>query len=269
MIRKTVIAASAGAVAVAGLAALGGGTAYAGKVTVTAGPGSSVSCSITGKAKISPALKDNWVKADHQDDANAAVRALPDTSFASNGPVSVSSKSSGTCTGTATDGTNSTSVTAAKISLVTSPTNPGGTDPATCANLVAPDEENPSTARYNVSIKWKAAPNKIADTTVTNAEISSAGGAFGVSGGTITGSFAGGTSNTSANPDGATIAAFLSSTAIQPKLVSSSNPSGGTPCQASLKAKAATDKKPATASLKAPKGVKKIGLASGSFTISR
>src|SRR6478736_6461422 len=80
MIRKIAMAGAAGAVALSGLAVLGGGTAGAGPIVITAGPGSSLDCNLAAAtAKVKPALKDDWIKADHQSDPNAQVRALPNT----------------------------------------------------------------------------------------------------------------------------------------------------------------------------------------------
>jgi hypothetical protein len=255
------MAGAAGAIALSGLAFIGG-AADAASTTITAGPGSSVDCNLApATASLKPALKDNWIKADHQDDADATVRALPDTPFALNGPVTVKSKpKTSSCTGTITNGTATANMVSGSITLGNDPANPGSTDPASCANLITPT--SPSTARYNVTIKWKADTAKVTNTNITGAEISSAGGTFSVTGGTITGSFAGGSASTSSSPDGATIGMFLTSTALQPKLVSSANKDGN-PCQPLL---TITSKK---TSLKAPKGIKKIGLASGTLSIDR
>jgi hypothetical protein len=267
MIRKFAVAAAAGAIALSGLAAFGGGVASAKTIKITAGAGSHVHCELAAStAKVKPALKDNWIASDHQDDSVAAVRAIPNTPFADNGPVTVKSKpTTQSCTGTFTDGVNSATPVSAKISLASDPLHPGGTDPASCANLIAPTGP-PSTARYNIKIKWTATGGKVADTLVTDAAITS-GGSFSVGGGTISGSFAGGTSSTASNADAATVNLFLSSTQLQPKLVSSSQTNGGA-CQPSLQVK--TTAKGTTAKLKKPKGIKTIGLAAGGdFDISR
>ncbi len=267
MFKRIVLTASAVALATGGLVAGGVGAAGAAKPLITAGPGSSVDCSITALAKVKGPLRDNWIAADHQTDPNAAVRALPDTLFAPPGPVAIKAKANSvSCTGTLTDGVNTATVASAKINLVNNLSFPGSTDPATCAGLIAPDPLNPSTARYDATIKWKATGAKVADTTITAAEITS-GGAFEISGGTISGSFAGGTSSTSANPDLATLGQFLSSTEIQPGAVTSSTPEAGGPCQPSLKLgqKKGVD----TAKLKKGKGIKKLTLDTGTFSISR
>ncbi|MGZ4801380.1 MAG: hypothetical protein ACXV9P_02145 [Acidimicrobiia bacterium] len=260
MMKRIVVAASAFTLVAGGLAVAGLDPAGAAKPTITAGPGSHVNCHISSKAKLSPALKDNWIQADHQSDPDPRVRAIPNTTFASNGPVFVSSKTKTvSCSGTVTDGTNTAPVTGLKVTLVTDPAHPGTTDPATCANLVAPS--SPSTARYNAFIKYKASGAKVSDSTITDASIGNSGAGFAVTGGTISGSFAGGTSSTQANVDGTTLGMFISSTAISPNAVSSTSPNGGVPCQASLKSS------PKAVKLKKPKGIKKIGIDSSSSTI--
>ncbi|MGZ7017316.1 MAG: hypothetical protein ACXVL8_09130 [Acidimicrobiia bacterium] len=62
--------------ALAGLAVMAP-SASAVKPTITATSGN-VNCQITGKVKLHPGLKNNWVQADHQTDPNAAVRANPE-----------------------------------------------------------------------------------------------------------------------------------------------------------------------------------------------
>ncbi len=92
---------------------------------------------------------------------------------------------------------------------------------------------------------------------------------FSVIGGTITGSFAGGTASTNSSPDLATIGAFLSSTELQPNLVGTGpgQVTDGGPCQPKLTIK--NKKGVESASLKAGKGIKAVGLASGTLAISR
>ncbi len=217
MIKTIISTVSTVALVAGGIAVSGMTEAGAAKPTITAGPGSSVNCSIAAKAKVKGPFRDPWIAADHQDDPNPAVVALPDTEFGPPGPVIVKAKAkSVSCSGTVTDGVNTAAVTLAKVSLINNPSFPGSTDPATCAGLIAPDPLNPSTARYDALIKWKASGAKVTNTVITAAEIAS-GGSFEISGGTISGSFAGGTSTTSANPDLPTLAQFLSSTEIAPE----------------------------------------------------
>ncbi len=254
------MASAAMALAVGGLA-LGAGPALAApKPPITAGPGSSLSCSVTAKVKLSPGLKDNWVKADHQTDPNSAVRALPDTTFASNGPVSTTVKGKGTCSGTVTGGGQTASVTGIKFTLGPDPAAPGSSDPATCTSLLTTTD---STARYDVTISWKASGAKVNPTSITGASITPMGLGFQTSGGTITGSFAGGTSTSQGNVDGTTISAF-----VQPAPTSSSPTPAFPQCQPTLKLK--SKKGVNSASLKAPKGLKKITIVPGStLDISR
>jgi hypothetical protein len=258
MFRRTLIAAATTALAVGGL--VGGSAVEASAKTplITATSGN-VNCSITAKVKLSPSLKNNWVQSEHSSDPNAAVRAIPNTTFAQNGPVLTTAKAkSVSCSGTASQGSVTATVTGAKISLANDPAHPGGTSPATCTALLT--NNPPSTAQYISTIKWKATGAKLADTTITGSTIAPSGLGFAVTGGTVTGSFAGGSSNSQANVDGATI------TAITAGPPSSSSPDNG-PCHARLKLKAATSKKPASASLKNPKGLKKIGIPSGTLHI--
>jgi hypothetical protein len=258
MLRKTLIGASALAVAVGGLV---GGTALSASAktqTITATSGN-VNCSITAKAKLSPSLKNNWVQSEHSSDPNAAVRAIPNTTFAQNGPVQTTAKAKSiSCTGTASQGSVHATVTGAKITLANDPAHPGGSSPATCTALLT--NNPPSTAQYISTVKWKATGAKLVDTTIRGSTIAPSGAGFAITGGTVSGSFAGGSSNSQANVDSATISALLNPPP------SSAHPDEG-PCHARLKLKAATSKKPASASLKNPKGLKKIGITSGTFHI--
>ena len=206
MIRRLLVGASALAVAMTGLAAVSATTAGAKTITITAGPGSSINCNITASVKTNPALKNDWVQSQHSTDPVAAVAAIPDTVFASNGPVIISVKGTGTCTGNVTDGVNTAAVTAIKFSLTNDPSHLGGTSEATCSSLVS--GMPPSTAEYNTAISYVAAPGfKVAPTTVTDQVIPPA--SFNITGGTVSGSFAGGTASASGVPDATTVGAVL------------------------------------------------------------
>jgi len=259
MFKKVLVGTAALAVAASGLVAITAGVSGASKPTITAGPGSSLSCNITAKGKLSPGLKNDWVQADHSTDPDPAVVAIPNTTFGSNGPVIVSIKGSGTCTGTVTDGVNTASVTAIKFSLTNDPAHLGNNSEATCSSLVT--GMPPSTAEYDTNITYTAIGAKVTPTTVTDQTIPPA--SFDTSGGTITGSFAGGTSSASGVPDSTTISAVLQAAPT------STDPVPAYPqCQPSLKLK--TGKNGPEASLKAPKGLKKLSLVSGStLSISR
>jgi hypothetical protein len=261
MFRRIATAGVAGALALAGLAVFGVGTASAVTV-ITAGAGSHITCNtIKSKASLSPALKDNWVMADHSSDPNVAFRAIPNTTFAANGPETVSGKSSiSGCTGTVVQGANSATVKKITVFLTGDPAHPGLANPATCTALVNPAPPAPTDKKYAIDAQFKSGTKgfSITDMHATNVSLNSAGAGFDVTGGTITGSFGGGTSTTHVNIDGKTLAAFVSSSFVT-HLTSANAATAGKPCQASAK------QKKGVWSLKAPKGVSKIGVASGTF----
>jgi hypothetical protein len=274
MIRRIAVAATAGALALGGLAAFGVGTASA-AVVITAGSGSNITCTtIKAKAALAPALKDNWVKADHSGDSNTAFAAIPDTTFASNGPVTVTSTTkASTCSGTVTDGTNTATVKKATLVLKSNPADPGSGNPATCEALVnpAPPVGTPGDpggdASYIVDVTWASGTKgfSIAPTHAVGIGLQNSGAGFAVGGGTITGSFAGGSSTTQANVDAKTTTAFLSASFYTNLLAPVTSANAGTKraCQATAK------QKKGVWSLKAPKGIKKIGIANGSVHFQR
>jgi hypothetical protein len=227
-------------------------------ITATTG---NVNCTITGKVKLAPPLKNNWVQAGHQTDPFLAVRAIPNTTIAANGPISTSGTvKSVSCAGPASNGVTTAQVTAAKIKLSVDPANPGSANPATCIALLT--NVPPNTAKYVLAVTWKASGAKLVPTTITGASIAPSGLGFAVTGGVVTGSFATGVANSQVNVDTATI---LAVTAAAP---SSTAPDTG-PCHARLKLKNATPTKPQSASLKPAKGLKKIGIPSGTFHIQK
>ena len=235
------------------------GVSGAGKPIIEAGSGSSISCSITASVKLTPPLKNDWVAAAHASDPDPAVVDLPDTTFASNGPELVLLKGTGTCTGTVTDGVNTASVTGIKFELGNDPGHLGNSSEATCLSLVTGIP--PSTAEYDTLIQYTSPTAKIFPTTVTDETIPPA--SFSTEGGVITGSFAGGSSSSVGVPDSTTIGA------ITQGAPTSTDPVPAYPqCQPSLKLK--TGKTGPEATLKAPKGLKKISLVTGSsLSISR
>ena len=128
-----------------------------------------------------------------------------------------------------------------------------------------PPPPNPATdAQYLVNAKYKSGTKgfSIADSNLSGVGIHNAGAGFDVNGGSIAGSFAGGTGNTHADADGKSITAFVSSS-FYTHLTSANAKTGGKPCQASAK------NKKGVWSLKAPKGIAKIGIASGTVDFSR
>jgi hypothetical protein len=252
---KTALAAS---LAAGGMVALTAGVASAGGVTITAGAGSSASCGINATAKLAPALKNNWNQDTADNVGYPAVQALPTTTYAEAGPVAISAKSTGTCTtGTATNGTNTANLSAAAISIAAVP-GTGSTDPASCSNLIA--DSASSTQKFDLGIKWSTTTpsTKITATTITNESlgVSTSPVGFGFSGGTITGSFAGGTVNAVAAVSGDLIAAVTQPQETGAQAAADSYTSLG--CEPTLKYKAASTKKPASATLKGPKGLKAI-----------
>ena len=257
-IMKTALAVS---LAAGSAVALSATPAFAGKPTITAGAGSSISCNITAGIKLSVPLKNDWVQADHASDPVAAVAALADQTFAANGPEIITIKGSGTCTGTVTDGTNSASVTAIKFSVTNDPAHLGNTTEASCAGLLAATP--PSTSEYDSTIAYTSATAKISPTTVTD-QVIPAGG-FNLTGGSISGSFAGtgGVIAAAGVPDATTVSAILQGAPT------SAAPVPAFPqCQPTLVIK--VKKGVTSATLKAPKGLKKLSMVTGStLTASR
>jgi len=240
-----------------GAIALSTVTAGAAKVVITAGPGSSASCSLTATAKLAPALKNDWVAS--PGDSVPAVAALPNTQFGSPGPVATSAKATGSCTGTATDGTNTATITGIKkLTIAVDPAHPGSSAEATCSSLLAG-----STAQFNTTIEWSTSGDKVANTTVTDSAIgiSLSPIGFTFSGGTVSGSFAGGSISSLGTVSPAVIAEVTQPQETGAQAQANSYTSLG--CEPTLKLKT-NGKGVTTASLKKPKGFKEIVVSSGS-----
>lgn len=259
MFRKLIVGASVAALTAGGLAAVAVGQAGAAKPVITQVTGGSVNCSMEAKAKIKPKLKNNWVQAAHAGDI-PAVAALPNTTFADQAPVNVSANAKTiACTGSVTNGVASAAVTGMKIKLTqisnaidNPPLSPG----ATCVNLLSGTNPEDVAATYQMHIKFKTVGAKLADTTITGSQITPGGGlGFIIDGGTIGGSFAGGSSSSQAYIDPATLAAVTAAPATSSQPVPSS-----VLCEASLKIKDKTKKGvvTTTAKFKKPKGLGKI-----------
>lgn len=251
MARRLFVLVNAGLLTVGLVMLLSAQSVSAAGPTITAGSGSHLSCDITGKAKVSPGLKDNWEQLQHTSDPNPLVQALPDKTFSANGPVSVKVKGSGSCTGTITDGTHTVMNPSLTFTLSVDPSHPGSTDPATCSafNTNSP----PNTALYDTTLKWKSPSATITPTTVTDSSESWLGEGPVVNGGTIAGSFAGGTAGAATTVDSTTLSALLQGPP------SSTSPVPAFPqCQPTLKIGAHSAK------LKAPKGLKKFSVVSPS-----
>jgi hypothetical protein len=265
MIRRIAMAATAGALALGGLAVAGGGSAYAGKVTITNATSALISCNITAKAKLSQKLKNNWVAADHAGDPDAAVVALPDTQFSSGITPDVTSKAKSTsCSGTASDAAgNVATIISLKLQLVPGTPaidNPPVSPPGTCLGLLAGTSPEDVAATYSTSIKFKTLGAKLADAQVDGLGIAPSGVGFAISGGTVSGSLAGATSTTQAFIDGETLAAVTAAPATSAAPVPTS-----VLCEPSLKIKPATAKKAESVKFKKPKGLKSIVIGNDLF----
>ena len=281
--KKTKLLASAGALVVLGSAGfLAVPNANGTTITITAGAGSSVSCTITGGAKIATPLMNDWSQAAHASDPGdaaaapapvaskdaatytgnatieAAMASIPDVTFsAAPAPVTTSAKLAGVCSGTVQDLQGSTGV--ASGALVSTSVS-GGTSRSTCSGLV-PDPLNPTT--FTSIITWKGTgTTKIAPSTVTSTLgelVSTHGVGFELTATGITGSFAGGTSVADAYIDTTTLGAILGS-------ASTSAAQSGSLCEATLSGKftpaasgpAAGSSDAIAIKLKKPKGLKAI-----------
>jgi len=276
MIRKIAVGVAATAVAAAGLAVSGGGVAHAASATITNVTSANVTCSITAKATLAPALKNNWVKAEHAADPVQAVKDLPNTQFAAlNAANSTSAKSKGSCTGTVTGThpavkgvtTSTMTATSIKIGLATTtqaidnpPLNNNGG--STCTGLLAGTAGEDVGAKYTSTITLKGSGAKLPVFTISGSTVQPAGLGFSITGGVASAPFGAGTTGVSqANADGATIAAVVAGPAT------SANPKPTSKCQASLKVK--TKKDVTTAELKAPKGFSKLTIGSGTFDLDK
>jgi hypothetical protein len=126
MLRKTVMAAAAAALALGGVAAFASPASAKTVVLGNAQAAGNITCNITGKVKITPALSD--------------INTLPSTT--------VAKTKSSSCTGTLVGGY---AVTSAK-STVTSV----GTTAGTCTGLLTP-----GTSPFTAAVSWKASGAKL------------------------------------------------------------------------------------------------------------
>lgn len=284
MLKKLSLTAVAVAVAAGGLA-VATGPAAAAKPTVNAGPGSDVDCVISGKVTIKPKLMADWKQSEHQSDPNvgnygAVIAAIPDTPFADHStPANTSFKGKGTCTGNVTDGTNTIPVQSVKVTL----TNVAETTENSCSGLT---DLALGDSTFQVELAWKSSGGKVIPTSIAGIEVavgSSPNGGFGfaLSGGTVTGSFAGGDAESLGIVDLGTAGAITGNT-----VPTSQNPAPGV-CQPTLQLKTKMVKNPEdpkgpkipqySAKLKKPKGFGKItigqheysGPDQSTFSISR
>jgi hypothetical protein len=260
MIKSIVRSAVVASLAVGGMVALAAGPASA-ATTIVAGTGSTATCTTTATAKLVPSLKNDWVAS--PGDSVPVVAALPNTQFASSGPVVTSAKGTATCTGTATDGVNTAPIVGVKkLTVATDPAHPGTTEEATCASLLA----GGSTAKFITTVQWTSGNgDKIANTTITDSSLVQDGLGFEFTGGTASGSFAGGTF-TSFTPASAALIAEL----LQPQETGAQAEAGtytSLGCQPTLKLKVKNGVA-TSATLKAPKGLKAIVTTGGTLSAS-
>jgi len=215
-------------------------------------------------AKITPGLANNWHQADHTGDSNAAVVALPNTIYGVAGTTVSAKSKTASCTGTVSDGTNTASITSAQVTLSQASAavdNPPLQEPGTCSGLLAGTQPGDVGAKYNATIKFKATGAKLANATISNATIDpdTVNLGFAIGGGTTGGSITGGNSKAHAYIGADTIGALATTPST------SASPAATSPCEASLKVKAASATKPASAKLKKPKGLKKIPTVANSL----
>ncbi len=256
MLKSVIRTALVASLAAGGVIAITAIPASAAKITIVAGTGSSASCDLAATAKLSPALKNDWTAS--PGDSVPAVAALPNTPFASPGPVVTSAKGTGTCTGTATDGTNSTTITGVKkLTISVDPAHPGSSAEATCANLLAG-----STAEFDTTIEWSSTSDSVANTVVTDSVIGTSYSPIGFTftGGTVTGSFAGGSVSSLGVVPPSLVAEVTQPQETGAQAEANSYTSLG--CEPTLKVK--TNSHGTTATLKGPKGLKEIVISSGS-----
>jgi len=292
MIRKIALAGAAAAVALAGLSAVAG-SASAAPPTINAATSANISCNLLPTtAKLNPGLKNNWVAANHNGlndvgpaapgadpnraegvgpglyndtESNAAVKALPNTKFSTDGNNVIKSTSkTASCTGSITQTSVGTyPVASMKITLgnfTNGTDNPPLNTDNTCQGLLAGTPAGDVGATYKATIQPKLTGAKLSPTKfVTEGLTLTAGGGgaigFQIAGGTTPAPLAGSNSKTTAFVPLSVV------TTVGGAPATSSNTAGGSKeCQASLKVKADKPGKPGTgsATLKAPKGFKKI-----------
>ena len=243
------LGATGAVIALGAVGFIGTSSPASGTVTVTAGPGSHVHCTIGGTAKLSPALANDWSKAAHSgsnaDPGDAGAAPAPVVSkdaltYSGNATITAAVASIPNTVYTANNGANTAVTTSAKVASLTcsathvvDATTPSltaevasgavvsssistGTSEATCGGLAST-----AGSTFQSIITWKStSTTKITPTTVVSnlsaiADIGTDGVGFDLkagpsqSGTSITGSFAGGTSESKAYIDATTLNALL------------------------------------------------------------
>lgn len=229
MFRKLVLGVSASALALGGLA-VAAPPAGAAKIPVGNAVGS-VSCTGGGKVKISPGLKNEDNAANNYSGYNGTPRWTV-------GPALTTAKLKLTCNGSTQN--PAVRVTSGKVTATSQ-----GTGPATCSSLLAGE---PSESPFNIIISWKATGGSVNQTRISYSGFQAEGLGFQLpqSGGTatVTGSYAGNDSEAHA-----VLSELPDFARCDPKIKPGKN---GKP-----------DK------VKAPKGMKKLSLASsGTLSIT-
>jgi len=299
MIRKIALAGAGAALALAGIAALAT-PASAGKPVITSVTSANIQCNLAPtKASVTPALKNNWVAANHngiQDvgpavangdpvrqetgpgasytdsETNAHVIALPNTKYSTDGANTVGSKSKTvSCTGSVTGAAGTFGVTSLKIELANftqgTDNNPQNTD-NTCQGLLAGTPANDVAATYKATVSPKLNGANLSPKSFETTGLSlvaGGGGAVGfqISGGTAGAPFTGANQKTTAYITGDVLAAVAAGPATS---AAPTQAKAGSQCEASLKIKDDKPGKPGSATLKGPKGFKKINVGNNIFT---
>jgi len=295
MIRKIALAGAWAAIALAGLTALGGGTAGSAPITVNNVTSASIQCNLQSTtAKLKPGLKNNWVKANHNGindvgpgptgsdprrvetgtprsgidqawndtETNATVKALPDTTFADPTPNTIKSTSkTASCTGSVTQTSVGTfNVESLKITLAN---DVPGVDNAplntdnTCQGLLAGTPAGDTGATYKATIQPKLTGAKLSPTKFVTTGLALEAGGGGAIGFQISGGNAGApfTGSTSKTTAYVPLSVVTTVGAAPATSAAATPPGDAVQCEATLQLKAG---KPAK--LKAPKGFKKIAV---------
>jgi len=302
------LGATGAVIALGAVGFVGTSSPASGTVTITAGPGSHVHCTITGVAKLAPALANDWDHTAHSSDPGdafgpgstatikggiasktdpdvtnnatikAAVASIPDTVYAANSGnptvVHTAAKvvSTGTCSNTHVVDATTPSLTAevASISIVSTSDSTGANE-ATCGGLAdTSGTQFQSTVTYKSTSTTKIAPSVITSNLAAIADIGNTGVGFdltadGTGGTSITGSFAGGSSESKAYIDGTTLNAILGASATSAAQATSV-------CEPTMSGKftpAALGASDAVAiKLKKPKGLKAITIQSSNAAVN-
>jgi hypothetical protein len=303
MVKRLFKSALVVSIATGGLITLAAAPSSAATTTLTAGPGSSLNCTIETTTttpavakdpaiKLVPPLKNDFSQSQYSGDADfqsqSVLTSIPNNAYGANGGLQGTSSTKGVafCSGTIVDGSTSlnvSNVTAAySLATTTQGHGNGSVDPNTCTAQL---ENTDTGALFSDTIKYSGLPTgfKLAETFVTGAHVSqyvqggNDGGQY--SGGTITGSFAGGSdSNINDIDTGASgpISEITQPAETGSQIVANNGSYVSLGCQPSFKVKYGkgaeaqngSDPTLVTATLVAPKGLKAITTVAGSLDLS-